>query len=700
MSSSLRKETLSTPSTAAAVAYSTAISLGAPIAIVDDATTATTADLIRDSTHLLKLQKAVEIASLSDSHKLINIIVPASELIKLIPTLRDLAQNKRAAVLHVPISSASDVSDILSVRDSGCSLLRSSSAQQAVDFALAAALSAQKLGTPFIHCFPESTGSQNIQAYKSLTDNAEIASFVDSKQESEDSSSPVEATFSVVSQALKLFDTRYSPISYEGAANASLVYVTFGTEIAAEALGEAGAVQISLLRPLNMQAVVEKLPQSALRVVALEQVVRQPTPWGPMLFDLAAVLHSQEWEAQTERKRPIILDAVSAAPAAAFSTQQLAQVTKHATGLDSPAHFNPAQLAGIAEDGAQTQSPADLSGLSLEEKRQRVESIPYGQLLRNMFKDRLNVANAAESQTIWGDAGRTESNPEFGFGQLATYERERAQLAQAVGEVLRDVNVPLSKALHSALSLWLGGRDNAAVATAEQASEISSLLEAEAGAHPALETVQRLRGRFELRSNWLVGADEWAYDLGNSGVHHVIASGLNINMLVLDTAQYPFAAENKHGARKKDVGLYAMNYGTTYVASVAVYASYTQVLQAFAEADAFPGPAVVVAYLPHSDGVFSSNYSPIDVLQQSKLAVDSGAWPLYRWDPLTRDSEKRFQLDSEKLRRSVQDFLKRENVLAAVGATEAQLSGGLGVSEERHTGARLARKARGDVDAL
>ncbi|KAJ2649125.1 Sulfite reductase [NADPH] subunit beta [Coemansia sp. RSA 1250] len=699
MSSSLRKEKLSAPSTSAAVAYTTAVSLGATTATVDS-TTATTADLIRDSTHLVKLQKAVGIASLGSNHKLANVIVPASELIKLIPTLRDLAQNKRAVVLHVPISSASDLSDVLSVRDSGCALLRSSSAQQAVDFALAAALSAQRLGTPFIHCFPESTGAQDIQVYGPLADSVEIASFMDSKQESEGALSPAETAFAMVSQALQLFDTEYSPITYAGAANASLVYVTFGAEVAAETLAEAGAVQISLLRPLNVQAIVEKLPQSTLRLVALEQVVQQPTPWGPMLFDLAAVLHSKEWDAQTERKRPIILDAVSAASPAAFSTQQLAQVTKHAVGLDSPAHFNPAQLVGVVEDGARAQSPADLSGLSLEEKRQRVESIPYGQLLRNMFKDRLNVANAAESQTIWGDAGRTETNPEFGFGQLATYERERAQLAQAVGEVLRDVNVPLSKALHSALSLWLGGRDNAAVATAKQASEISTLLEAEAGAHPALETIRRLRGRFEQRSNWLVGADEWAYDLGSSGVHHVIASGLNINMLVLDTAQYPFAAENKHGARKKDVGLYAMNYGTTYVASVAVYASYTQVLQALAEADAFPGPAVVVAYLPHSDGVFSSNYSPIDVLQQSKLAVDSGAWPLYRWDPLTRDSEKRFQLDSEKLRRSVQDFLKRENVLAAVGASEAQLSGGLSASEEKRTGARLARKARGDVDAL
>ncbi|KAJ2776227.1 Sulfite reductase [NADPH] subunit beta [Coemansia javaensis] len=163
-------------------------------------------------------------------------------------------------------------------------------------------------------------------------------------------------------------------------------------------------------------------------------------------------------------------------------------------------------------------------------------------------------------------------------------------------------------------------------------------------------------------------------------------------MLVLDTATYPFVAPARGAPRKKDVGLYAMNYGAAYVASVAVYASYTQVLQALREADAFPGPAVVVAYLPHADGVFGRGYSPIDALQQSKRAVDSGAWPLYRWDPTQPDPARRFQLDSEKLRRSLEDFLRRDNALAAVGRAAPALSAGIADA--------LETRARGDVAAL
>ncbi|KAJ1937553.1 Sulfite reductase [NADPH] subunit beta, partial [Linderina pennispora] len=311
---------------------------------------------------------------------------------------------------------------------------------------------------------------------------------------------------------------------------------------------------------------------------------------------------------------------------------------------------------------------------------------------------RLHVANAAESTSIWGNG--TAANPEFGFGKLAAYEQEREQLAAAVTALLRNVDVPLSKELHAGLTQWLSGRTSAAVATVEAAAELVRLLEAEQSAHEQIGSVRRLSGGFAQRSNWLIGADEWAYDVGSSGVHHVISSGLNVNMLVLDTATYPFTAASKGQQRKKDIGLYAMNYGSAYVASVAVYSSYTQVLQALNEADAFPGPSVVVAYLPHSNGIFSDNYSPIEVLQQSKLAVDSGAWPLYRWNPDLATPEQRFQLDSEKLRRSVEDFLKRENALAALGSEKPVLSLATDSAVEKTAGDKLARKARGDLASL
>ncbi|KAJ1827635.1 Sulfite reductase [NADPH] subunit beta, partial [Coemansia sp. RSA 2599] len=651
---------------------------------------------------IVALEQASELASVVRSGgKPVSVLVAASSLIKLIALLRDAVRQKQSVVLHVPVETADDISAVLAVRDSGSVLLRSSSRQQAVDYAAAASLISLKLAAPVIHCFPSDSASGDVAAYE--PGQQAFADYLKASEETESVSSMADS-FGLIKTALALFGSE--PISYAGPRDATLVYALFGTspEIQAALDGDktVGALQISALRPLSIDAILQALPQSAALVVAFEQATRQPTPWGPLLFDLAAALHAEQWEAsQGGRARPVLLDAISAASPSAFSAAQLAQVTAHARTLELPAHFNPAQIAGVSESGeAGADASQDaLAKLSLEEQRKRVEQIPYGQLLKQLFDQRLHVANAAESKSIWGDSGKAGSTPEFGFGQLAAYEQERARLVQAVTAALRDVSVPLSQKLQAELTAWIGGRDNASVATDAAASRISALLEAERGASSSIEELYRLRKYFALQSNWLIGADAWAYDVGNSGVHHVIASGLNINMLVLETAPYPFTVSSKHQQRKKDIGLYAMNYGTAYVASVAVYASYTQVLQALAEADAFPGPSVIVAYLPHADGVFSSNYSPIEVLQQSKRAVDSGAWPLFRWNPEVSD-ESRFQLDSEKLRRELSEFLRRDNALAAIGRAAPSLSGDLGTSVEGAVSDKLARRARGDVDAL
>ncbi|KAJ2558434.1 Sulfite reductase [NADPH] subunit beta [Coemansia sp. RSA 1933] len=722
--SPLRTTTLHAPSTAAAVAFAAVSTLETTTAVV--ATTGVLADAVDfvkrqgdGSSRVVSLAQPSEIASLVSANKgtAINVLVPSFALLGLIPTLRDLAQQGAAVAMHVPVGSAAQISEVLAVRDAGCALIRSSSAQGAVDHAVASSLAAQKLGLPVVHCFPQTLAQEavDVVAYAPASEQQPIGDFLQSTATSQDdgaedkpSESATAAAHKTFAQALALFGgDAASTVSYTGSADASLVYVTFGAALEEGAVGgsSAGAVQVSLLRPLSASAVLSVLPKTATRMVALEQVTQQPTPWGPLLFDLAAVLNSAEWAAQTDRPRPILLNAVTTAPLALFAADKLSLVTAHAEKYASPAHFDPAEVAGIAaleeaDDIDADAAAAALTGLSLDEQQKRVEKIPYGQLLRDIFKQRLNVANAAEASTIWGDSAKTETNPEYGFGQLAAFAKERTRLAQAVTDVLRTVDIPLSKELHAELSTWLGSKDNPAVATAAAAERLAGLLAAEKDGSAELAAIHAQRELFASRSSWLVGADEWAYDIGSSGVHHVIASGLNVNMLVLDTAQYPFAAERRGAPRKKDIGLYAMNYGNTYVASVAVYSSYTQVLQALVEADAFPGPAVVVAYLPHSDGVFSTNYSPIDVLRQSKLAVDSGAWPLYRWNPAGDDAQQRFQLDSERLLRSVQAFLERDNVLAAIGNPKPEFSAELGASVEKKTGDRLARKARGDLDNL
>ncbi|KAJ2722277.1 Sulfite reductase [NADPH] subunit beta [Coemansia sp. Benny D115] len=703
MPSTLRSTSVKAPSAAAAVVCSSLTTTRRAFAVAGcPATLDAARELLSgsDSDRLLVLIHASEIASAARNVGAagLSALVAAAGLIRLIPLLHDAVRQKQSLVLHVGVESADDISSVLAVRDSGCVLVRSETRQQAVDFAVAAELAARKLSLPVVHCFPQTPDPADVNLY--AADELAFAEWL--AAEHADLSA-----FDVAAQALELFGAK--AVSFAGnPETATLVYATFGTSAefaqAAQADETVGVLQISIARPLSIDSILALLPRSCVRVVAVEQVTRQPTPWGPLLFDLAAALHADQWDAvQDARPRPVLLDAVTTASLQRFSADKVALVTAHARTLELPAHFDPATVAGVADadaDAAETKK-ADLllEGLSLEEQQSRVEKIPYGQLLRELFAQRLHVANAAECRSIWGDAGQAGSTPEFGFGQLAAYEQERARLVQAVTAALRDVTVPLSSNLQAQLTAWLGGRDSAAVASEESAKAIGLLLDAEKDQHAAIAELARLRDYFALRSNWLVGADEWAYDMGSSGVHHVIASGLNINMLVLDTAPYPFTPENKLQQRKKDIGLYAMNYGTAYVASVAVYASYTQVLQALAEADAYPGPSVVVAYLPHAEGVFSSSYSPIAVLQQSKRAVDSGAWPLFRWNP-QENGDQRFQLDSEKLRRELADFLRRDNALAAIGNAAPQLSAGLDTSVEGVAGAKLARRARGDVDAL
>jgi sulfite reductase (NADPH) hemoprotein beta-component len=163
------------------------------------------------------------------------------------------------------------------------------------------------------------------------------------------------------------------------------------------------------------------------------------------------------------------------------------------------------------------------------------------------------------------------------------------------------------------------------------------------------------------RSRWIIGSDAWSYDLGSSGLHHIIASGLDINILILDTLPYSSRNTVDPHRRKHDVGLYAMNHGDVYVASVAVFSSYSQVLQAIVEADKFKGPSVVLAYLPYTN----EDTPAIDILKETKLSVDSGYWPLYRWDPSKEKAGKEpFSLDSDAIKNELKFFLDRQNHLS------------------------------------
>ncbi|KAG5220994.1 Flavodoxin domain-containing protein [Salix suchowensis] len=246
--------------------------------------------------------------------------------------------------------------------------------------------------------------------------------------------------------------------------------------------------------------------------------------------------------------------------------------------------------------------------------------------------------------------------------------QQREELVESVQELLQDNAFDTD--LHALLSKWVLAKDDQSKSRTLGAQLVEKLSSLE-GKHPAVDRILALQSLLPATSKWIIGSDAWSYDIGASGLHHVIASGLNINILILDTLPYSARNTADPNRRKHDVGLYAMNHGDVYVASVAVYSSYSHVLQAITEADRFNGPSVVLAYLPYQ----SESTPALDILKETKLAVDAGYWPLYRWNPGKEAEEKEpFSLDSAAIKNELQQFLDRQNHLSQLVRSKPQIA--------------------------
>ncbi|KAL9548528.1 hypothetical protein MBANPS3_005634 [Mucor bainieri] len=338
-------------------------------------------------------------------------------------------------------------------------------------------------------------------------------------------------------------------------------------------------------------------------------------------------------------------------------------------------------------------------------KKQQREAVlpvetPYLKMLDQVFGPRLDIANAYRASSVWSpDVSHPHAaSPEFGYGRIVTRLQERSRLVDHVMQVIRSSSLPLEAV--RILSQWLmlvNARQPNVAKVQEAADLVVRVLSPIAGDYADAQSILNKKELLYTTSNWLVGSDTWAYDLGQSGLHHVMTSGDNINILIVDTA--PYTNPSEQAQRKKDIGLYAMNYGSVYVASVAVYASYTGVLQAMMEADAYQGPSVVLAYLPQMHGV----PDPLATLKETKTSVDTGAWPLYCWNPALGEEEHMFSLDSQRIKKSLEAFLARENYLTQLASSHPDISHALVSSLEsdvkkRH--AELKAKARADYARL
>ena len=473
----------------------------------------------------------------------------------------------------------------------------------------------------------------------------------------------------------------YTPFEYSGPTNAENALFIFGSDVGAfaqaidaaksnEIFAKAGVITTRLYRPWLGSKLIETIPKSIKRIAVLEQIRRKTTKWGPLLLDLLTTL--------------------KAGPGGGVET-----IVGHQLGYIAPETVRQA-LRGILQN-LKSEKPiqnlevgnADGPTESLEAYRLSQPNVEnaYMKILHQIFGRRLYLANALHSQNA-GISATIASNPEFGFGSLLARKEHRQRFTAEVEQAAKSKEF-ITEAPKSWLAKWSPGSSE------EIIEGIIARLETDGS--PLSRELLSKKGLFRKESPWLVGSDAWAYDLGNSGVHHVIASGENVNMLIIDSTPYSERAAADAERRKKDIGLYAMNYGNAYVASVAVYSSYTQVLQAMIEADQFNGPSVVVAYLPY----FKENDSPLTVLQETKKAIDLGYWPLYRWNPQNEDrGEPNFSLDSERIKNELKDFLARDNHLTQLMKRHPEFSSSLSEDYGSEVRALQKRKAKDAYNAM
>ncbi|MDE7374582.1 MAG: 4Fe-4S dicluster domain-containing protein, partial [Odoribacter sp.] len=301
---------------------------------------------------------------------------------------------------------------------------------------------------------------------------------------------------------------------------------------------------------------------------------------------------------------------------------------------------------------------------------------PYIKLISQLFGERMMVANATGCSSIYGgsapstpyctnyESGRGpawanslfEDNAEFGFGMAEGANRLRERAKRLLEENMSAFAAGTQAAIQAWVDAYADGEKTLAVSDA-----LIAALEKETA--PVAKEILTLKHYFTKKSQWIFGGDGWAYDIGYGGVDHVLASGQDVNILVVDTEVYSntggqsskstpagavakFAASGKR-IRKKDLGMMAMSYGYVYVAQVAMGANQAQYMKAIKEAEAYPGPSLIIAYAPCINHGLKASMGKSQ--QEEKKAVECGYWQLFRYNPLLEAEGKNpFVLDSKE----------------------------------------------------
>ncbi len=327
---------------------------------------------------------------------------------------------------------------------------------------------------------------------------------------------------------------------------------------------------------------------------------------------------------------------------------------------------------------------------------------PYIKVITQLYGDRMIIANATGCSSIYGGSAPScpytvnedghgpawanslfEDNAEYGFGMELGSTQRREKLADIIREAL---DADVSKSLKEALKLWLDHRHDGGKSK-EYGHHILELIEQEivgkgGPVDDLLFAILSGSDYLTKKSIWIIGGDGWAYDIGYGGLDHVMATGHDVNILVLDTEVYsntggqsskstPTGAVAKFATggkptRKKDLGRMAMTYGYVYVASVAMGANKNQFMKAIVEAESYNGPSLIIAYSPCINHGMNMGRSQ----NEEKKAVDAGYWSLFRYNPLLQEEGKNpFILDSKEPSGDFQEFLLGEVRYASLKRT-------------------------------
>ena len=340
---------------------------------------------------------------------------------------------------------------------------------------------------------------------------------------------------------------------------------------------------------------------------------------------------------------------------------------------------------------------------------------PYVKLVTQLFGDRMIVANATGCSSIYGGSAPTcpyttnkegkgpawanslfEDNAEFGYGMNLAMSARRAKIEEDMKAAMDTVK----EETKAAFTAWLNDKEDA-----EKSKAAAELVKA-AIANETADGLDYVKGNLDCLvkpSIWIFGGDGWAYDIGYGGLDHVLASGENVNVLVLDTEVYSntggqaskstptgsvakFAAAGKR-VKKKDLGMMAMSYGYVYVAQCSMGSNKQQLMNALVEAEKYDGPSLIICYAPCINHGINMTKSQ----EEEKKAVDCGYWQLYRYNPAAIDQGKNpFTLDSKEPTADYKSFLLGETRYASLMKARPELAEKLFEKTEADSKQRLA----------